>query len=71
MVTVTKDMLISDILRKDEGRGVAEILMRSGMHCVGCPSAANETLEQAGDVHGIDADVLIDEINAYLQTAQA
>ena len=71
MAIVTKDMLIGDILRKDEGRGIAEILMRSGMHCVGCPSASRETLEQAGGVHGIDADVLVDEINAYLETAQA
>jgi len=71
MEKVTKDMLIGDILRKDTGTGIAEILMRSGMHCVGCPSAANESLEQAGMVHNIDSDMLIEEINQYLQTAQA
>ena len=71
METVTKDMLIGDILSKDSGNGIAMILMRSGMHCVGCPSAANESLEQAGGVHNIDADELVEEINTYLQAAHA
>lgn len=69
MAKVTKDMLMGDILRQDTGTGIAEILMRSGMHCVGCPSAARESLEQAGMVHNIDADALVEEINLYLQTA--
>ena len=71
MEKITKDMIIGDILRKDSGTGIAEILMRAGMHCVGCPSAAHESLEQAGMVHDMDADVLVEEINAYLQTVQA
>ena len=68
MAKVTKDMVIGDILRKDSGTGIAEILMRAGMHCVGCPSAAGESLEQAGMVHGMDSDALVEEINLYLQT---
>ena len=68
---VTKDMLIRDILRMDSGTGIAEILMKAGMHCVGCPSAARETLEQAGSVHSMNADELVAEINLYLQAAQA
>lgn len=71
MATVTKDMLIKDILGKDTGTGIAEILMKSGMHCVGCPSAASESLEQASMVHNMDSDVLINEINQYLQTLSA
>ena len=35
---VTKDTLIGDMLVMD--RGIAVILMQSGMHCVGCPSSA-------------------------------
>ena len=64
MKKITKDMIIADILEVDEG--IAPILMRSGMHCVGCPSARGETLEQASMVHGMDAESLIDEINEYL-----
>lgn len=61
---VTKDMLIGEILMID--RGIAEILMGSGMHCVGCPSSAGETLEEASLVHGMDVNKLISEINTYL-----
>lgn len=68
MAKVTKDMLISEILSKDTGRGIAEILMRSGMRCVGCPSATSESLEQAGLSHGADPDSLAEEINLYLDT---
>ena len=72
MAKVTKDMLITDILQKDTGDGgIPAILMRAGMHCVGCPSAARESLEQASMTHNMDADVLAEEINLYLQTAQA
>jgi len=65
MAKVTKDMLIGEILQV-AGHGVAPILMRSGMHCVGCPSAQGETLEEACDVHGSDVDMLVEEINLYL-----
>ena len=71
MAQITKDMLIKDILSKDSGTGIAEILMRAGMHCVGCPSAARESLEQASMVHSMDCDILVEEINLYLQAAQA
>jgi len=40
--------------------------MRAGMHCIGCPSAQGETLEEAAMVHGLDVDLLVDQINDYL-----
>lgn len=61
---VTKDMTISEIL--DAGEGVANILMASGMHCLGCIMASGEDLGQACAVHGIDADELIERINEHL-----
>lgn len=64
MAQVTKDMLIGEILMMD--KGVAPILMESGMHCVGCPSSAGETLEEASLVHGMNVDTLIEKINQYL-----
>ena len=42
---VTKDMLIGEILKKDQT--IAAILMASGMHCVGCPASQGESLEEA------------------------
>lgn len=45
---------------------VAPVLMQVGMHCLGCPSAQAESLEEAAMVHGIDADLLVEKINAFL-----
>ncbi|KXL53986.1 hypothetical protein CLNEO_00820 [Anaerotignum neopropionicum] len=60
----TKDMTIGELLMMD--RGAAAILMGNGMHCVGCPSAAGETLEEASMVHGMDVEKLMQDINDYL-----
>jgi len=67
MAKVSKEMIIKDILSTD--RGVVPILLQTGMHCLGCPSAQFETLEDAGKVHGMDdaeIDGLVDSINEYL-----
>lgn len=50
---VTKDMLIGEILKKDQT--IAAILMASGMHCVGCPASQGESLEEAAMVHKSEA----------------
>ncbi len=63
---VTRDMTINEIISLD--RGVIPILMEAGMHCVGCPSAQGETLEQAVAVHGKDFDELLGKINAHLES---
>lgn len=60
---ITKDMLIGEILKTDACDKVAEILMNAGMHCLGCPSSQMETLEEACNVHGINCDDLLKEIN--------
>ncbi len=51
--------------------GIAYILMQSGMHCVGCPSSIGESLEQACEVHGLDADEVLQSITDYLATKKA
>ena len=62
MAEITKDMTIGEILRtKPE---VAPILMEEGMHCLGCPSAQGESLEEAAMVHGMDIEVLMAKIDA-------
>ena len=44
----------------------ADILTNMGMHCIGCPSAQGESLEEACMVHGLDADVVLKSIQDYL-----
>jgi hybrid cluster-associated redox disulfide protein len=65
MKQVTKDMFIGDVLKLD--KGVEEILMNAGMHCLGCPSSQMESVEDAAMVHGFNVDVLIDKLNNYLK----
>ena len=66
MARVNKDTTIGEVIQIDAG--VIPILMGAGMHCVGCPSSAGETLEEAAMVHGIDSDMLVEEIQSYLQS---
>ena len=61
---VSKDMIIADLIQIDPN--ILAILMRDGMHCIGCPSSQGESLEEAAMVHGLDADMLVDQINDFL-----
>ena len=62
-VTITKDMLIGDVLDMDIG--CAEYFFEIGMHCLGCPASRGESIEDACAVHGTDVDALIAKLNAY------
>lgn len=68
MSKVTKDMIISEILKLD--KGTVPILLNSGMHCLGCPSSSGESIEDACAIHDIDADKLVKELNDYLEKKQ-
>jgi len=59
---ITKDMIIGDLLQTNPES--ADILMRNGMGCLGCPSAQIESLEDAANVHGMDINQLLSELNA-------
>ena len=61
---ITKETTIGVLMQ--EAPAVAPILMEIGMHCLGCPSAQGETIEEAAMVHGIDADLLVEKINAAI-----
>lgn len=61
---VTKESIIGDVLDYDPG--TAEFFFAIGMHCLGCPASRGESIEAACEVHGTDADTLVDEINTYL-----
>lgn len=64
MAAVSKDMIISDIINVDPR--LVGLLLEAGMHCVGCPSAQGESLEEACMVHGINPDEMTETLNAYL-----
>lgn len=62
---VTSDMTIGELIRMDQN--IIPILMRAGMYCIGCPSAQGESLAEAAMVHGIDGELLIAQINDFLE----
>ena len=64
MSQISKDMTIGELLKVDAN--IAAILMRAGMHCIGCPSAQGESLAEAAMVHGMDVDMLEKQINDFL-----
>ena len=64
MIEITKDTIIGDIL--DIAPQTAPIFLGIGMHCLGCPSSRGESIEQACEIHGVDADALVDALNEHL-----
>ena len=60
---VTKQRLIGDIL--DADRSTAPYFLEMGMHCLGCPSARGESIEQACAAHGVDVNVLVEKLNKH------
>ena len=64
MAQVSKEMRIIDIINVDYD--IVPILLNEGMHCIGCPSAQAESLEEAALVHGLDPDVLVARLNNFL-----
>ena len=63
---VTKDSIIGDVL--DFDIETAQFFLEIGMHCLGCPASRGESIEAACQVHGTDADELIEKINAFLES---
>ena len=59
---IEKTILIGELLNKYPEK--ADILIEAGMHCLGCPAAQGESLEEACAVHGIDVEALVEKLNA-------
>lgn len=64
MRKVTKRSVLGDILNAHPE--TAECFLEMGMHCLECPVARSETLELACAAHGVDADRLVEKLNACL-----
>ncbi len=69
MEKISKDMIIADIINID--MDLIPVLMSAGMHCIGCPSAQGESLEEACIVHGLDPDEITAALNDYLNEKAA
>ena len=56
---INKEMLIGDLVSNHPNS--VEVLLKNGIHCVGCPMTSFESIEQGCRVHGLD-DKKIDKI---------
>ncbi len=65
-MAIDKDMLIGDLIQVDDS--IAPILMRAGMHCLGCRLLRASPWRRPAWLHGIDCDTLVSQINEILSS---
>ena len=61
---ITKDMKLGDVVEKYPE--AARIMLKHGLHCIGCHVAAYETIEEGCSSHGMskkDIEKMIKEMN--------
>ncbi|MBR1867384.1 MAG: DUF1858 domain-containing protein [Clostridia bacterium] len=58
---ITENTIITDALEINPN--APEILMKYGMHCLGCAIAHGETVGEAAEVHGADLERMLEELN--------
>jgi len=58
---ITKDMKIADVLKRYPSS--KKVLARRLPSCATCGGASAESLERGAKMHGIDPDVLVEELN--------
>ena len=64
MTQITKDTLISEVL--DINPDAAPVFFGMGMHCLGCAMASGETVGEAAEVHGVDLNALLAQLNTMV-----
>ena len=62
---LTKEIVLIHILQNHPE--ALEVFAKYGLGCIGCAAARFENLEAGAKVHGVDPDVMVDEINALIE----
>ena len=60
-----RDSIVGDVLTAVPQ--AAPLFRAIGMHCLGCAMSSGETLEEACDVHGIDTEDFLDQLNEFVK----
>ena len=58
---ITKEMTIGEVMKKYPK--TAFVFIDYGLHCVGCPMAEPETIEEAAKLHRIDLKKFLKDLN--------
>ena len=61
---ITKDMVIGEVINVHPE--LVRTFFANGMMCIGCPASQGESIEEAAQVHGLDADQLVNALNEAL-----
>ena len=64
-VKIEKDTIIGDVL--DLAPETAPLFQAIGMHCLGCPMSAGETVEEACAAHGVDVQEIVKKLNEAVE----
>ena len=65
---ITPDMPIGDVVRKYPS--TINVFLKHGLGCVGCAVARFENIRDGAQVHGINVDALIKDLNQSVLQAQ-
>ena len=65
---INKKMSIEEIVKKYPE--TIAIFERHGLGCLGCQAALFESIEQGAEVHGVDVDALIADLNKEIKRAR-
>lgn len=68
MAKVTKEMSIIEIVQ--EHPEVLEVFQKYGLGCIGCAAARFENLEAGAKVHGVNPEVMVQEINDLIESSK-
>jgi len=64
---ITKEMTIRETIQKYPK--TVFVFIDYGLHCVGCPLAQNETIEEAAKLHQIDLQKFLEDLNKAIKTS--
>jgi hybrid cluster-associated redox disulfide protein len=65
---ITSDMPIGDVVGKCPS--TINVFLRHGLGCVGCAIARFENIREGAQIHGINVDALIKDLNQSVLQAQ-
>jgi hybrid cluster-associated redox disulfide protein len=66
---INKKMSIGEVVKKHPE--TVAIFEKHGLGCLGCQAALFESIEQGAEVHGIDVDLLISDLNREIRSDAA
>ena len=58
---INKKSKIREMMEKNPK--TIQVFQKHGMQCMGCSAAFLETVEEAAQVHGVDLDSLVEDLN--------